>query len=743
MVIFALSAVVLFVIMGLAVDAGLSYLHSDQQVKTAAAAALSGVGYLPGNFSDAQAEALLTSQRDGYTPGGSGSNATTVAVTQPAGTNNELQVTITAPAPVYFMELLGFGTHEVSATAIAEYLPPIQLGQPGSQLGSTLSGGSDVLGSTGYYFLRTEGWGNPRHEGDPFTPTPNDGEASCGPNINGNTYTPASSNPAWCQATTADVHQISCIDGNDLCNQDANGSASTECGDGANQLCVNDTGGSNYLIWVPAGTTASVSVYNPSFDPGDDYDCSNTVYDNQCIDTLHEDDGNFPELTSVNPSESSVPYYDYDTMAYTLFAVPDQNNRLDDIPLVQDLFCPFNAYDLDTGVTEYTYYADEATGSACNPAGTINNPANPTLVSGTVPTVYNAPPAGKASNGNSYTPVASGSATGWIPLNTYAPTGTNATLFDQPYNQLGASSSAPYVSGDDLAGGSSGEWFRLRVDTLQWNGQVVDPSCSSYPESDSGCPAVNSGSTPDNYALGHNGYSVEVTADSGSCASCSISAMGDMTIYTPINAANGGAADFPIPLFSLPQEYAGKVITVNVFNPGVTNTINSDPDAAYLGVLQPTGNPTTPFQYATLANGPNSVSYLGTNLGGTPPMCADGVAVPASGICSVASAVGSGGPNYAYSTTGCGTSTTAPCADASIQTGTPDEDSFGKTYSGDAIYRGSWLQFQIQVPSNYDPATAAASYWDLYYQVDSGSYAGNTVTVEVQYAGSPIHLLQG
>jgi Flp pilus assembly protein TadG len=114
LIIFALTAVVLLAIMGLAVDAGISYLHSDQQEKAAEAAALSGVSYLPGDAPDATSDAVLTAQRDGYTVGGTGSTAVTVSVTQPSGTTNQLTVAITAPAPVYFLELLGFGEHEVS-----------------------------------------------------------------------------------------------------------------------------------------------------------------------------------------------------------------------------------------------------------------------------------------------------------------------------------------------------------------------------------------------------------------------------------------------------------------------------------------------------------------------------------------------------------------------------------------------------------------------------------------------------
>ena len=42
--------------------------------------------------------------------------------------------------------------------------------------GTYCSNPATGLGSSGnFYFERNEGWGNPRSEGDPFTPSPNAG----------------------------------------------------------------------------------------------------------------------------------------------------------------------------------------------------------------------------------------------------------------------------------------------------------------------------------------------------------------------------------------------------------------------------------------------------------------------------------------------------------------------------------------------------------------------------------------
>ena len=70
MAIFALVSVLLFVVAGLAVDAGTSYLTSNKIERAAAAAALAGVAYLPGDYPDAQNAALVEAARDGFANAG-------------------------------------------------------------------------------------------------------------------------------------------------------------------------------------------------------------------------------------------------------------------------------------------------------------------------------------------------------------------------------------------------------------------------------------------------------------------------------------------------------------------------------------------------------------------------------------------------------------------------------------------------------------------------------------------------
>jgi hypothetical protein len=177
--------------------------------------------------------------------------------------------------------------------------------------------------------------------------------------------------------------------------------------------------------------------------------------------------------------------------------------------------------------------------------------------------------------------------------------------------------------------------------------------------------------------------------------------MADMTIYTPIDGAV--ATSFDVPLFYLPSEYAGKVIQVSAFDPGDVGG-----GAAYIGILQPAYTPTS-GPLANNTNGTPAVNDIGTSLG--------------SGSSAAISVNDGTNPNnYTFTTNS-----------AIVQT--------AQASGGQAIYNGQWVQFNIQVPSNYNPGVAGVNtYWNLYYQVAGAAYAGDTLAFEVQYLGSPVHL---
>jgi Flp pilus assembly protein TadG len=323
--IFALVVVVLFAATGLAVDAGLAYLTYNGTERAAAAAALAGVPYMPsglptGTFTSttcagtAGAAACAATARDGF------ANLSTVhghpvAVTvarYPSGcgtssnpcADNKLSVQVTAYVQPTFLHILGFGDHPVTATDTAFFLPPIALGQGGAQLGS----GVDQLGAANQpYFLRSEGYGNPRSEGDAYDPYNTNQSFSC---------TSGSQQTAG-QGTSDDVHALSANLQTDVPDGTLSGALLNKLPEG---------GGYNFTITVPSTVaTAAAEVYNPAFSPDGN---SNSIISGY---NMHESDGSFAGNTD-----------EYSAMEYTLFQVNDSFDHSGDTPLSQVVVDPFN-----------------------------------------------------------------------------------------------------------------------------------------------------------------------------------------------------------------------------------------------------------------------------------------------------------------------------------------------------------------------------------------------------------------
>jgi Flp pilus assembly protein TadG len=326
--IFALVGVVLFAAIGLAVDAGMAYLTYNGAERAAAAAALAGVPYMPAGMptgtntttscaGTAGAAACAATARAGYANGGTvNGHPVTITVSRfPAGcgsvgnpcADNKLQVQVQAYVQPTFLHVLGFSDHPVTASDTGFFLPPISLGQPGAQLGSTL----DQLGTAGsYYFLRSEGYGNPRSEGDAYDPYNINANISCQQSV--------TTNPAGMGDST-DTHTLSGT---------TDVSAATMSSASASPLPTR--GGYNFSIAVPSaipGGTGSAQVYNPAFAPDGGFNPSGGAYN------LHEQDSSFSGNTYTDQ---------YSAMEYTLFKVNDRFDHSTDVPLSQIVVDPLN-----------------------------------------------------------------------------------------------------------------------------------------------------------------------------------------------------------------------------------------------------------------------------------------------------------------------------------------------------------------------------------------------------------------
>ncbi len=621
LVIFALIGVVLFAVVGLAVDAGFSYFASDHLERGAMAGALAGVPDMP-DFNtapnDATSTAIAAAAKNGWTSGGANNVTISVAkVPDPnnAGLylNNQLQVTVASDVPVFFLKLLGFGTHREARTAVAEYLRPITFGQPGSQLGSTQTD----LGSNGnYYFMRSEGWGTDRGQGDAYGPNPT------------NAWTSSASTP------NVDVHALS-------------GPAWAGTEPASQPLALPARGGQNYTIYVPAGQTAFVQVYNPVFAPD-----NGTTGTNALGYTYHEDDGDFPESGSgcsggngqgTLPCSGPASAQQWPIMSYTVYKSAN----------------PFD-HSSDAWLSNLRVKAIDAT---------------------------SAPSTGK------YTIPATGSATthtlgnltyyhNWVDVQATPAVGSLAkALVVNP-------GGAPTFNGSatpGLPGGATGTTYRLRVDQL--DDQSQDPGAN--------------GRAQNQNSQAHKGYAVEATGCGATpSTSCSVTALDDITLYTPVKA--GG---FTMPLVSIPPEYAGRTFSLYIYDPGDV-TCNGSGCSNVLSITQPTNSGTAQATAQTT----------------------DGVYSGQSGEGSAANPA-----TWTQQVT---------AGNASIQT----QD---QSVNPPNIYNGLWIRFDISVPADYasgatpDVNSANPATWFWYLSYTTSQAAGDTITANLGFTGAPVHLVSG
>jgi nitrate reductase NapE component len=616
LVIFSLVAVVLFGVVGFAVDGGFSYFVSDRLERGAMAAALAGVPNMP-NFNtgpnDASSTAVSAAALNGWSSGGATNVSVTTAKVWDSSTGtyyrNRLAVTVAADVPVFFMKLLGFGTHREARTAIAEYLRPITLGQPGNQLGSDLAG----LGTgSNFYFMRSEGWGTDRGQGDAYGPNPTGWGGA-------NASTP-----------NTDVHALSNTMGTEATTQ---------------PFTLPDRGGANYQVYVPAGQTTSIKVYNPLFAPD-----SQTTTGNANGYNYHEDDGDFPENCSTSPCTTPTNIQQWPTMSYTVYKTPNPFDHTQDVWYSN---LRIKSIDATLGPSQGKYTVPGSTTTCTTAAPCLLN---------TLTNTYHA----------------------WMDI--------SAAPADAAAAQLTTlTKSGSFAS---LSGGANGTTYRLRVDQLD--------DTSSDPGANGRAQNLNS--------QAHKGYAVQATGCTAppSPTSCSITALNDITLYTPIKSGGG-----QIPLVSIPPEYAGRSFSLYVYDPGDV-TCNSTGCSNILTVMRPNG-------------------YTGTS----PTTTANAQVAVTGGGGVWSTGAGEGDANNAATWT----QQVTPCSTCSVSIETQDPTAAAKNK-----FNGKWLRFDIAVPSNYatadiDAANPATWFWNMNYS--TAQPAGDTITANLGFTGAPVHIISG
>jgi hypothetical protein len=130
----AIVATSLFLLMGVAAisaDLAWYYLNASRVQRTADAAALAGVVYLPAAPGTANSTAVDIANRNGYDD-----TLADVSVTPTPIGENQLQVRVSDDVDTFFAKVLGWDTMTIARTAVAEYIPPLKLGSPENQFGN-------------------------------------------------------------------------------------------------------------------------------------------------------------------------------------------------------------------------------------------------------------------------------------------------------------------------------------------------------------------------------------------------------------------------------------------------------------------------------------------------------------------------------------------------------------------------------------------------------------------------------
>ena len=132
-VLVALLASVLFLGMGaMGVDTARWYVEVEQVQKTADAAALAGVTYMPNDLTSARTTAVASAKKNGYDDAADDVQVTVAVGSKPS----ELKVTISSRIKNMFGAGLGVRSAWVTRSAVADYTAPAPMGSPCNTFGN-------------------------------------------------------------------------------------------------------------------------------------------------------------------------------------------------------------------------------------------------------------------------------------------------------------------------------------------------------------------------------------------------------------------------------------------------------------------------------------------------------------------------------------------------------------------------------------------------------------------------------
>lgn len=140
-VIFALSAFVFVGMCAVVVDVAWYWANNLKVQRAADAAALAGAVFLPNDVNNAVLRARAEATKNGYTAGGGVTVTPCSDANLPSGcsggsgNDHQLNVTITAAVPTFFMRVFGINSINATRSSKAEYVLPVPMGSPQNYYG--------------------------------------------------------------------------------------------------------------------------------------------------------------------------------------------------------------------------------------------------------------------------------------------------------------------------------------------------------------------------------------------------------------------------------------------------------------------------------------------------------------------------------------------------------------------------------------------------------------------------------
>lgn len=148
-------SIMLFALLGvaaLAVDVGSWYSRAAQLQRSADAAALAGVVWMPSNWDEAKSTAEQTALRNGFVQD---VNEIDVVVDPVASDPNRLKVTVRDKKMESIFGVIFFPHIQITRSAVAEYVPGVALGSPKNIIGG--GDGGFWAAASGYYSAKEDG----------------------------------------------------------------------------------------------------------------------------------------------------------------------------------------------------------------------------------------------------------------------------------------------------------------------------------------------------------------------------------------------------------------------------------------------------------------------------------------------------------------------------------------------------------------------------------------------------------